>query len=408
VSESFELRIDSIAAGGDGVGRHDGMVVFVPRTAPGDLARVSARKEGRLMRGRLDALLEASPSRVEPPCAHYVGDRCGGCQIQHLLYEAQLDAKAGIIRDALQRIGRVAVEKPRVHRQNEWRYRVKLTLALRKQNGGWIAGLRRYDAPDEVFELRDCPITTEIVLACWASIMRQQIRLPLADELRGAVRLTEDGFAFTLQGGHHWPHHRAFFEALPELTELWWEPAGKPRRLVESRASNREAGAAFVQVNPMVANAVQSWMLGAVSAYHPKTVVDAYAGSGEVAEKLARQGARVTAIEVDRDAVRVAAARLPQGSRAIAGRVEDVIESSLPADVVIVNPPRTGLDERVTRVLETQLPKPKALIYVSCNPATLARDLSRLGSYRLKSLVGFDMFPQTAHVETACELVPAA
>jgi 23S rRNA (uracil1939-C5)-methyltransferase len=154
----IDVRIDSIATGGDGVGRHNGMVVFVPRTAPGDLARVSAEPEGRLMRGKLVELLEPSPVRVDPPCEHYVVDKCGGCQIQHLLYEAQLDAKSGMIRDSLTRIGRIQMDKPDVEPSDTpWRYRRKLTLALSRHDAGgrWIAGLHRFDAPIEVFDLRD-------------------------------------------------------------------------------------------------------------------------------------------------------------------------------------------------------------------------------------------------------------
>jgi len=408
VSETFDLRIDSIAAGGDGVGRHNGLVVFVPRTAPGDLARVRATQHDRLMRGSVLELLESSSLRVDPACEHYVGDRCGGCQLQHLLYEeGQLDAKAGIIRDSLTRIGKLQVAKPRVARSNkEWRYRLKLTLALRRRDGRWIAGLHRFDAPNEVFELRDCPITEERVLDVWKAIMQQQ-QFPVVDELRGAVRLTDEGFSFTLEGGHQWANHKAFFDAIPELTELWWKPANKSRRLLHSRASG-ETGASFVQVNPLVASDLLSWVLGQVSSLHPTTVVDAYAGTGDIAAALARQGVRVTAIELDRDAARVAASRLPDGSQAIAARVEDVLEQSLPADVVILNPPRAGVDAKVAELLRTQTPKPKAVVYVSCDPATLARDVRRMESYRIESLMGFDMFPQTAHVETVCQLVPAA
>ena len=120
---------------------------------------------------------------------------------------------------------------------------------------------------------------------------------------------------------------------------------------------------------------------------------------------------RVTAIELDRDAARYAGERLPEGSRSIAGAVEARLDSALPADVVVVNPPRGGLDPRVPALLEVAASgalgePPRGLLYVSCNPATLARDLGRLPSWRLRSAEAFDMFPQTAHVETVCELVP--
>jgi 23S rRNA (uracil1939-C5)-methyltransferase len=413
--ETFELPIDSIAAGGDGVGRHDGMVVFVPRTAPGDLVRVSAEQRDHLMRGRMIELLQPSRQRTEPPCEHYVVDRCGGCQIQHLLYEAQLDAKRGIIYDSLTRIGRLQVERLAVEASEQpWRYRRKLTLALRKRDGGWIAGLHRYDAQD-VFELRDCLITHEEVLGAWTSVLAHQQLLPDARELRAAVRLLTVGFSFTLEGGRDWRAHNRFFAAIPTLTELWWKPQGKSRRRLQSRLTNEQAGASFTQVNPAVAAKVREWVISLATAAQPRTAIDAYAGTGDIAVALAEHGVRVTAIEIDRDASRVSQARLPEGSRAVAAPVEDALRGALPADLVILNPPRAGLDPRVPRILAPSADDtddrgsgPRKIIYISCNPATLARDLRRMDAYRIRSLRAFDMFPQTAHVETVCELVPSA
>ena len=410
MSDVIDLAIDSIAAGGDGVGRHGAVVVFVPRTAPGDSVRVRATPEGRLMRGALLEVLTPSPQRVDPPCAHYAVDRCGGCQIQHLDYErGQLPAKSGIIRDALNRIGKLAVDEPDVARSPKpWRYRAKLTLALRRREGRWIAGLRRFDAPDEVFELVDCPITDERVIGAWRAVLAQEPLLPAARELRGAVRLLGDGFSFTLEGSDGWRSHAELFAAVPEMSQLWWKPEAKSRRLMHSRMSHPLAGASFTQVNPHVAPLVRDWVIELASRGNPKVVVDAYSGTGDIAVALAERGSRVTAIEIDRDASRVCAARLPAGSRAIAAPVEKALRQALPADVVVLNPPRAGLDERVASILKAQSPGPKALIYVSCNPATLARDIRRLERYRVTSLRGFDMFPQTAHVETVCELEPAA
>jgi 23S rRNA (uracil1939-C5)-methyltransferase len=401
----FDLRIDSIAAGGDGVGRHEGIVVFVPRTAPGDLVRVSAVRQDRLMRGTVVELLTPSPDRVEPPCQHYVHDRCGGCQIQHLLYDAQLAAKAGIIRDSLARIGGVQTDRPDVEGSDrQWRYRRKLTLALRRRDDRWIAGLHRYDAPSEVFELRDCPITQEDVLRGWKSILDHQHLLPHSKELRGAVRMLGAGFSFTLEGSRVWATHSQLFAAIPRLAELWWVPEAKSRRLLHSRTLSDEAGASFTQVNPAVAERLRACVVSLATATQPHTVVDAYAGTGDIAVALAERGTRVTAIEIDRDAARVCASRLPEGSRAIAAPVEEALPQALPADVVVLNPPRAGVDARVTTILRAHPPR---IIYVSCNPATLARDIKRLEVYRVKTLRGFDMFPQTAHVETVCELVAA-
>jgi 23S rRNA (uracil1939-C5)-methyltransferase len=405
----LDVRIDSIAAGGDGVGRHDGLVVFVPRTAPGDLVRVNAEQHDRLMRASVAAVLEPSPQRREPPCDHYVNDRCGGCQIQHLRYDAQLAAKSGIIRDAMTRIGRVAVDQaPEVQASSdEFRYRLKLTLALRRRGGRWIAGLHRFDAPHEVFELRDCPITQEPVLDSWREVLAAQEWLPEASRLRGAVRISGSDRSFTLEGGDRWPKHEDFFAATPGLTQLWWAPEDRSRRLLLSRSGDA-AGASFAQVNPEVATEMRARVVALAESYRPRTLVDAYAGTGDYAVALARSGVRVTAIELDRDAARVAAERLPDPSRSVAAAVEAVIDQSLPSDVVILNPPRAGVHVKVTEALQRQTELPRAIIYVSCNPATLARDARRLDRYRVKSLAGFDMFPQTAHVETVCELVPAA
>jgi 23S rRNA (uracil1939-C5)-methyltransferase len=401
----IELSIDSIAAGGDGVGRSDGMVVFVPRAAPGDVLRVSTVRRDRLLRGRIVDIVSPSPQRVEPPCQHYRVDRCGGCQIQHLEYGAQRAAKSRIIGDALTRIGRLQVEPPAVEASPEqWRYRRKLTLAIRRRGDVVVAGLRRFDDPDSVFQLQDCLITSERVMEDWRSVLAHTELLPRAAELRAAVRLLPVGFSFFVEGGRSWPGSAALFDTVPRMTQLWWQPQEKGRRLVLERSEGVATGASFVQVNPEVATRLREWVLEIATRDNPRTAIDAYAGTGDIAVALAERGTRVTAIEIDRDAVRSCAARLPEGSRAIAAPVERAIGDALPADLVILNPPRGGLDPHVADTLRSHPEAPRRVIYISCNPATLARDLRRMERYRVASLRGFDMFPQTAHVETVCEL----
>ena len=402
------LEIESLAAGGDGVARTEGMVVFVPRSAPGDLARVRMTRAKRFARGQIVALERSSPARVAPPCPHYTDDRCGGCQIQHLAYAAQLDAKSAIIGDALRRIGRRDVTNPPVAASDSpWRYRRKLTLHLRRISGRWIAGLHPYDDPAAVFDLRDCPITDERVLAVWAELRPAFDLLPRVPALRIAVRLVEQGAAATVEGGNAWPTSERFFAAAPSLIELWWKPDERTVHRVATRAAGNQAGASFTQVNARVASELREHVLSRVREYAPTRVVDAYAGTGATAIPLARDGRTVVAIEWDRSAVDQLRELLTPPSSAIAGRVEDHLAAQLPADVVLLNPPRVGVDASVTTALEMSGMQPRALLYVSCDPATLARDLSRLPSYRLVALRGYDMFPQTAHVETVCELVPA-
>jgi len=404
-----EVEIESIAAGGDGVARAGGLVVFVPRTAPGDAASVRVAARGRFARGELRELRRASPARVEPPCPHYTRDRCGGCQLQHMTYSEQLAAKRGIVRDALARIGRRSVSLPEIRPSpEEWRYRRKLTLHLRRRDGGWIAGLHPYDDARAVFQLHDCPITDARVVGVWRQILAAGELLPRAAALRGAVRLLDDGASLVLEGGAAWPVARRFMDAVPGVSSLWWGRGEERPRLLHERRAVASPGASFAQVNPAVAAALREHVVERVGAYSPSVVVDAYAGAGDTAAPIAARGARVTAIEIDRAAAEWCASRLPPGSRAVAGRVEEEIGAALPADVVLVNPPRTGLDERVPAALVGAHPPARAIIYVSCNPATLARDVTRLRGYAVASLLAFDMFPQTAHVETVCELVPEA
>lgn len=403
------VTVDSIAAGGDGVARADGLVIFLPRTAPGDSGRARVVSKGRFARGAMTTLDRASPQRVEPPCLHYTRDRCGGCQLQHIRYDAQLDAKARIISDSIERIGRRAVATPRVEESPlQWRYRRKLTLALRRRGGGWIAGLHPYDDPADVFDLEDCPITAEPVVEAWRSVMRAAHLLPDARELRGSLLLLESGGGLTIEGGASWPAASDFFAAVPELESLWWVNQGRNRRLIAERDSASGVGASFAQVNPAVARRLHECVVARVNAFGPATVVDAYAGAGDTAATLASGGRRITAIELDRAASRRCGTLLPEGSVAITGRVEDHLAAALPADVVILNPPRAGVDERVTTILRESAPPARAIVYVSCNPATLARDIARLPGHRIDSLDAFDMFPQTAHVETVCVLVPEA
>jgi 23S rRNA (uracil1939-C5)-methyltransferase len=410
VSEPLaRVAIESIAAGGDGVGRSDGMAVFVPRTAPGDLAMVRLARARRFARGELVSLERPSPSRVAPPCPHYTDDRCGGCQIQHLGYEAQLAAKSGIVGDALRRIGRRQVENPVVEPSDgQWRYRRKLTLHLRRQGGRWIAGLHPYDDPDAVFDLRDCPITDERVLAVWAQLRPAFDRLPRERALRVAVRLLDSGASVVVEGGRTWREPEAVLQAAPLVTELWWHPDGGRTRLLARRGSDTASGASFAQVNAGVAQRLRGHVLELARSRHPATVVDAYAGLGATTLPLAADGVRVTAIELDADAVAHLREQLRQPSTAVAGRVEDHIAAALPADVVMLNPPRGGLDVRVADALQRVERAPDAVLYTSCDPATLGRDLARLTRFRLVSVRAYDMFPQTAHVETVCELVPEA
>jgi 23S rRNA (uracil1939-C5)-methyltransferase len=366
--------------------------------------------KGRFARGILRDVVSPSALRIEPPCPHYKRDKCGGCQIQHVNYdEGQLSAKRAIIHDALRRIGKREFEVPPVLRSpKEWRYRTKLTLAMRRRGQRWIAGLHPYDDPVRVFALADCPISDGRVVAAWREIMNADAYLPDANELRGSVRITSGGPTFVLSGGRRWSEWERFAAAAPSVAALWWEPVEESRRLLFDKREDRSPSASFAQVNSEMAEILRAYVLNRVLHYEPRSVIDAYSGAGHTAVELAKGGIAVTAIELDREASRWSAERLPPPSRAINAKVEDALPGVLPADVVLLNPPRAGVDARVVSTLELEVQHVRAVVYVSCNPATLARDLARMPSYQIEAVQGFDMFPQTAHVETVCVLRPAS
>jgi 23S rRNA (uracil1939-C5)-methyltransferase len=293
-----------------------------------------------------------------------------------------------------------------------WRYRRKLTLALRWTGAGWRAGLHRAGAPDDVFALDDCLITDARVVAGFHGLLAQGGKfLPRVPALRVSLRLAGDELLLVVEGAERWPAAREFADALTDVAATWWVNEAGERRLVRDRRSTAAPGASFVQVNAAVAEAMAAHVLSVVTSHAPRTVVDGYAGTGDAAVALAALGVAVTAIELDGDASAFCASRLVVtggSSRAVAAAVEQALPSALPADVVLLNPPRAGVTPEVTALLAASEPKPRAIVYVSCDPATLARDVARLPGWMVRSLTCFDMFPQTAHVETVCELVPEA
>lgn len=401
---TVSLAIDAIAAGGDGVGRNEGLVVFVPRTAPGDVVTATVAGKGHFARGALRSIQTESPLRVSPPCPHYTRERCGGCQIQHIGYESQLAAKQRIIADAVSRIGKRAIELPAIQASpSEWRYRTKLTLALRRRGAGWIGGLHPYDDAGRVFALTDCPITDRRVVSVWREIIAASQYFPDAPALRGSVRWTADGATFVMIGGARWPSYQSFFSAVPSVVALYWEQREQARRLLGERRTAPTPAASFAQVNPPVAQLLGDYILTLITGLAPRRVIDAYAGAGDLSVALAARGIVSTAIELDPDCARWAEQRLAPPSRAIHGRVEDKLSSVGSADLIVLNPPRAGLHEAIPHALEGAS-RASTLVYVSCDPATLARDIARLPSYRIDSVRAFDMFPQTAHVETVCVL----
>jgi 23S rRNA (uracil1939-C5)-methyltransferase len=401
------VRIRGIAAGGDGVGTlHDGLTVFVPRAAPDELVEIDVETRRRsFARGGIRRVLEASVARVDPRCPHYDGDSCGGCQLQHLESGTQREVRRRIVSDALRRIGHLDVEVPPVHpAPDDWEYRTRITLAVK----GSRIGFHRVGRPGSVFDLVRCHIARPELQSLWSAARRHRTLLP--DDAESVVLRVDR------RGGRHllartagkgvWTSAKQLGEALTRdgvPAVLWWQPAhGAPRTVAGS--SEAYPATVFEQVNPPMGDQVRAHAVEALGEVEGLRAWDLYAGIGETTAALAARGARVDSVEADPRAVAVAEKAGPADAIARhAGRVEEIIPRLSPADVVVANPPRIGLGDEVTALLSAR--PPARLVYISCDPATLARDAARLASVLGMSAVhAFDLFPQTSHVETVARL----
>jgi len=418
-SDEHTLRIDRVVAGGDGLARRaDGCAVFVPRTAPGDVVEVEYTEERKnWKRARVVRVVESGPGRGEPACPYY--ERCGGCQLQHLNYSAQLDVKAGIVIDALRRLGGVTLERLAVEpsaRQVGYRNRVSLTL--RTAGSTLLLGYHGQKDPNEIVSIASCPIAEDPVNNAWAALrenLRDVVRLGNADA-RLTIRATTEGrVGLAIEGESGGTAISKAVTRIDAFDAVWWLDrkgrviSGKGDDHLDERWGPYEfpiAGSAFLQVNREAATVLDDYVREQCHGAEGRKVVDAYCGFGLRALELARDGASVTAIDIDHRSIDAASRLSVQHGipvHFVAAPVERALTSYLPADIVVLNPPRRGVAAEVVDTLNKQ--QAQHIVYVSCDPATLARDIKRLSqNYALTECRAFDLFPQTSHVETVATL----
>jgi len=450
--EEVELRIDSLAYGGNGVARLDGFVVFVRDGLPGDVVRARATKVKRgFAEAARTALVTPGPDRVEAPCRHF--GVCGGCRFQDYAYERQIEAKELQVRDALTRLGGFVDPpvEPIVPAESQYHYRNKLEYSFASGDDGPVLGFHRAGRWDKVIDVEECLLTTDLGNEIREAVKRwaREERLEPYDQETGegylrhlVVRegrntgqalvllvtapgerfdadfLVESLTAFPQVRSIHWAINDRPAEVTNLPTRLLWGDEWIEEELAGLRFRVRPN--AFLQTNTAMAETLYALAREAAGLSGSETVFDLYCGTGTIGLSLAASCASVWGVEISEEsvacAIENAAANGIANTSFFAGNVgqsiEELVEKAGPPDVVVVDPPRAGLAGKALR--RTGALGAQRIVYVSCNPTTLASDLAVLRDeygYRLERCTPVDMFPHTPHIESVSALqlyVPAA
>jgi tRNA/tmRNA/rRNA uracil-C5-methylase (TrmA/RlmC/RlmD family) len=408
VGAEFEVTVGAVAHGGHCVARHEGRVVFVRHSLPGErvVVRVTEDRHPGFCRADAVEILEAAPDRVERPCPFSGPGLCGGCDWQHVAPSAQRELKAAVVREQLARLAGLTDVDVTVEELPggplRWRSRARFAV-----DRSGAPGLRRHRSHDVVV-LDDCPITVETAAQ---AVLGQ--RWPGA----GAVDVSVDSTGAVTTTRLDRRGHPTSSRVVRPGGDLPEEPASRAERHAGGRDWEVE-GTGFWQVHPAAADALVAAVAGFAEVSPGETVLDLYAGVGLFGGALAPAAGpdgRVVCVESDEAACAAADANLAdlpqaevwQGKVDAEGLGELLAELGRGPDVVVLDPPRAGAGPAVSRLLAAT--GARAVVYVACDPAALARDVAAFGEagYRLAAVRGFDAFPMTAHVECVALLVPA-
>ena len=445
--ERLSLTIDDLAFGGEGVGRADGYVVFVPGGVPGDRVRVRLdQARSRFGRGLIEEIEAPSPHRVEAPCPYF--GRCGGCRLQHVSYSAQLAFKAKQVADVLERVGGLqGLEiRPILGAEEIYGYRNKMefTVAPRAM-GGVDIGLHVADRYDSVLDMERCLIQSEGMNALLDEARRffgeRGFSAYEQDTGEGLLRFLM--LRVGRRTGEAMVNVVTSAPAVSELAPLVERvqarlpgtsivvmnvnpkkasvAVGVEEHLLGGRDHIREriggltfqiSANSFFQTNTVQAERLFELVLAAAALDGGETVIDLYSGTGAISLLLAQRCRWVYGVELAQAAVDDAGLNADANGIAnctfLAGEVRFVLPSliakGVTADVVVADPPRAGFHPKALDALATL--GPARIVYVSCNPSTLARDLGELvrGGYRVEWVQPVDMFPHTPHIEAVARL----
>jgi 23S rRNA (uracil1939-C5)-methyltransferase len=443
--EELELHVDSLAYGGSGVTRHEGFVVFVRGGVPGDdvRARITKVKRG-FAEGFVTETLRRSVARVEAPCRHF--GVCGGCRFQDLAYEVQVAEKERQVRDALIRIGRFGEPpvEPIVPAASIFGYRNKLEYSFTETEPGVDLGFHRAGRWDDVIGIEECLLTTDVGNAIRLAVRdwAREERLEPYDQETGSgylrhlvvregrntgqalvVLVTAPGERF--EPGYlvdvlrrfaevrsiHWAINDTPAEQTNLPTRLLWGDEAIEEEILGLRFRVRPS--AFLQTNTEMASRLYELAREYAALSGAENVYDLYCGTGTIGLALASRAEAVWGLEISEEAVACAIENAElngiANARFFAGHVGQTIaelrEEAGAPDVVIVDPPRAGLAGKALR--RTGALGASRIVYVSCNPTTLASDLQVLRDeygYLLERCRPVDMFPHTPHVESVSAL----
>ncbi|ODA39012.1 23S rRNA (uracil(1939)-C(5))-methyltransferase RlmD [Desulfosporosinus sp. BG] len=417
LGEKSNLECLRLISDGSGVGYLNGIATFVPGLLPGETGEVAVyHAKKKWQRARLQKIITCSPERIDAPCTVYKG--CGGCQLQHMTYEETLQWKQRWVEDALSRIGKLSVEvKPTIGMSAPWRYRNK--ARLHREPDGKLGYYK--ERSKDLVHFQDCLLLSERMNR-WIRLTEEFLREGFAEIHTLTFRENTKGEGLLLLEG---PPSKViseeansdFFEALSKegLRSVWGISAEGRLELIWGDEVFSQtildltfevSPLSFLQVNPPQTDVLYAHVLAVADLTGEETVWDLYSGIGTLALALARKAKKVTGIEENsyavEDAIQNAVINNAIGHvEFLMGKVESrMMKIEEQPDLVVLDPPRMGLHPAVVqRLLEL---KPERMIYVSCDPGTLARDLGMLtqGGYRVESVQPVDMFPWTGHVES--------
>lgn len=446
-NEYVELSIDNLSHEGLGVGRFQGFTLFVKNALPGERVKAKVVKMKKNFGfARLIEVLEESPHRIQAPCPIY--QQCGGCQLQHLEYSEQLVQKEKQVRDNLQRIAGLDLQKVKVHptlgMDNPWRYRNKAQVPIGEEEGGLIGGFFRQGTHD-IIDMEECLIQHEqndqVIQRVKEIANRLGIRAYQEKENQGLLRHVVVKYGFTtnemmivlITNGETIPRSDQLIsqltEAFPNLKSVVQNINTKKTNVIFGDNTKLLWGEeyihdyigdicfaisarSFYQVNPIQTKMLYEKALEYAAIKGGETVIDAYCGIGTISLFLAQKAEKVLGVEIVPEAIADAKrnARLNgiENVTFAVGEAEKVIPwwktQGILADVIVVDPPRKGCDESLLQTIIEM--GPKRVVYVSCNPSTLARDIKILeaGGFETLEVQPVDMFPHTSHCEAVARI----